>query len=201
MSHGADKTGPMAGVKYDGIDPHYADLYHDAGCEPFIDKLTWNDDGIPDSWRQHYLNRMTDLIDKYHPDLLYTDGHLPFEEYGLKMVSHLYNESARLNGGEVEAVYTSKEASDCAVGTCLLDHERGVADGIAENPWQTDTCIGQWHYKRGQKYKTAEKSHRFAHRHREQKRQPAAEFSAAQLGPTGLRGDGSARGHHRVDAD
>ncbi len=44
-------------------------------------------------------NRMTDLIDKYQPDLLYTDGHLPFEEYGLKMVSHLYNVSAQLNGG------------------------------------------------------------------------------------------------------
>ena len=39
----------------------------------------------------------------------------------------------------------------------LLDHERGVADGIAANPWQTDTCIGQWHYKRGSKYKTAKK--------------------------------------------
>ena len=48
-------------------------------------------------------------------------------------------------------------ATDCAVGTCLLDHERGVSDGIAVNPWQTDTCIGQWHYKRGQKYKTPKK--------------------------------------------
>jgi alpha-L-fucosidase len=47
--------------------------------------------------------------------------------------------------------------TDCAIGTCLLDHERGVADGIAANPWQTDTCIGQWHYKRGQEYKTAKK--------------------------------------------
>jgi alpha-L-fucosidase len=43
------------------------------------------------------------------------------------------------------------------VGTCALDHERGVADGIAENPWQTDTCIGQWHYRRGIKYKTTKK--------------------------------------------
>ena len=42
---------------------------------------------------------MTDLIDKYQPDLLYTDGHLPFEEYGLKMVAHLYNVSAQLHGG------------------------------------------------------------------------------------------------------
>ncbi|MGO8758509.1 MAG: alpha-L-fucosidase [Terracidiphilus sp.] len=157
VSHGADKTGPLAGVSYDGVDPQFADLYHDAGCVPFIDDLTWNDDGIPDSWRRHYLDRMTDLIDKYQPDLLYTDGHLPFEEYGLKMVSHLYNVSAQLHGGEVEAIYTSKEASDCAVGTCVLDHERSVTDSISANPWQTDTCIGQWHYKRGQKYKTAKR--------------------------------------------
>jgi alpha-L-fucosidase len=65
--------------------------------------------------------------------------------------------SAGLHGGVVEAVYNSKEAIDCTVGTCALDHERGVADGIAPNPWQTDTCIGQWHYKRGQQYKTAKK--------------------------------------------
>ena len=155
VSHGADKTGSMAGVSYDGVDPKNADLYHDAGCAQFIDSLKWGDDGIPDSYRKHYLDRMTDLIDKYHPDLLYTDGHLPFEEYGLKMVAHLYNVSAQLHGGATQAIYTSKQASDCVVGTCLLDHERGVSDAIAANPWQTDTCIGQWHYKRGQKYKTA----------------------------------------------
>jgi len=158
VSHTSDGTGPFAGVPYDGVDPQYADLYHDAGCVQFAGpKVDWSDTGIPDSWRKHYLDRMTDLIDKYQPDLLYTDGHLPFEEYGLKMVAHLYNVSAQLHGGAVEAIYTSKEPSDCAVGTCLLDHERGVSDGIAENPWQTDTCIGQWHYKRGQKYKTAKK--------------------------------------------
>jgi len=132
-------------------------LYHDADCARFVDKLDWNDDGIPESWKRHYLDRMTDLIDKYQPDFLYTDGHLPFEEYGMKMVSHLYNVSAQLHGGVTEAVYTSKEDTDCAIGTCLLDHERGVADGIAKNPWQTDTCIGEWHYKRGAKYKSAKK--------------------------------------------
>jgi alpha-L-fucosidase len=158
VSHGADATGPMAGVSYDGVDPEFADLYHDAGCAQFAGPdVDWSDTGIPDSWRRHYLDRMTDLIDKYQPDLLYTDGHLPFEEYGLKMVAHLYNVSAQLHGGATEAIYTSKLASDCAVGTCVLDHERGVAEGIAENPWQTDTCIGGWHYKRGVKYKTSKK--------------------------------------------
>ncbi len=157
VSHGADKTGGLAGIPYDGTDPKYADLYHDAACARFINKLDWNDDGIPDAWKRHYLDRITDLIDNYQPDLLYTDGHLPFEDYGLKMVAHLYNVSAQLHGGVTEAVYTSKEETDCAIGTCALDHERGVADGIAEHPWQTDTCIGQWHYKRGQQYKSAKK--------------------------------------------
>ncbi len=157
VSHGADKTGPMAGISYDGVDPKFADLYHDAGCAQFVDNLKWDDNGIPDSWRQHYLDRMTDLIDKYQPDLLYTDGHLPFEEYGLKMVAHLYNVSAQLHGGTTEAVYNSKLESDCAVGTCVLDHERGVYDAKAANPWQPDTCLGQGHYRRGQKYKTPKK--------------------------------------------
>jgi alpha-L-fucosidase len=157
VSHIADKTGPLAGVAYDGADAQLADLYHDADCARFGDRLDWNDDGIPDSWKRHYVDRITDLIDKYHPDLLYTDGHLPFEDYGMKVVSHLYNVSAQLHGGNTEAVYTSKESTDCAIGTCLLDHERGVSDGIAKNPWQTDTCIGQWHYNRGEKYKTAKK--------------------------------------------
>jgi alpha-L-fucosidase len=29
-----------------------------------------------------------------------------------------------------------------------------VANDILPNPWQTDTCIGNWHYKRDVKYKT-----------------------------------------------
>jgi alpha-L-fucosidase len=38
------------------------------------------------------------------------------------------------------------------------DIERGVAEGIRPEPWQTDTCIGSWHYDRRifeqHKYKT-----------------------------------------------
>jgi alpha-L-fucosidase len=52
------------------------------------------------------------------------------------------------------AIYTSKTKSDCAVGTCALDMERGIIDQISPVPWQTDTCIGGWHYKKDIKYKT-----------------------------------------------
>jgi len=70
------------------------------------------------------------------------------------MAADLYNLSARRTGGRTEAVYLSKRAEDCAVGTCVLDHERGVLDEISANPWQTDTCIGNWHYARNIEYKT-----------------------------------------------
>jgi alpha-L-fucosidase len=62
--------------------------------------------------------------------------------------------SAKVHGGKVEAVYTSKGRTDCDTGTCVYDIERGVADQILPNPWQTDTCVGNWHYKRNFEYKT-----------------------------------------------
>jgi alpha-L-fucosidase len=111
----------------------------------------------PDDWKMQYFNRIKDLIDQHQPDLLYTDGGIPFEEYGLATVAEVYNVSAAQHNGKVEAVYCSKVAADCEVGTCIVDHERGVSDAISTSPWQTDTCIGDWHYKRGQVYKTPKK--------------------------------------------
>jgi alpha-L-fucosidase len=108
----------------------------------------------PDTWKQLYFKRIKELVDNYQPDLLYTDGGIPFEEYGLSLVAHHYNSNAKRHGGITEAVYASKSRQDCQTGTCVLDLERGVAGGIPENPWQTDTCIGEWHYNRTAKYKT-----------------------------------------------
>ena len=94
---------------------------------------------------KHWLARIHDLVDQYRPDLLYTDGASRSKNTGLRLVSHHYNESARRNGGKVEAVYTSKRREDCEAGTCVLDVERGIVDKIWPNPWQTDTCVGEWH--------------------------------------------------------
>jgi alpha-L-fucosidase len=35
------------------------------------------------------------------------------------------------------------------------DLERGVKDTVGRFPWQTDTSIGDWYYRTGQKYKTS----------------------------------------------
>jgi len=154
-AHGSDRTGPLAGVPYDGAGPAAKDLYVDSDEVWDSDsEFPWNEDQIPDWWRRHWHARITDLIDQHEPDLLYSDGHLPFEEYGYSVVSHLYNVGARRSGGATGAVYFSKRDRDSAEGLCVLDRERGVLDDISPRPWQTDTCIGDWHYKRGIRYKT-----------------------------------------------
>lgn len=147
VSHLSDKTGPLAGVPYDGVDPANADLYHEAAVKAIGEKFSWDDKLIPETWKRHWFARIQDLVDRYRPDLLYTDGGMPFEEYGSSLVSHLYNSVPG-------SVYNSKNREDCAAGTCVLDVERGVVDQIWPQPWQTDTCVGDWHYKRDVKYKS-----------------------------------------------
>ncbi|MBV9613166.1 MAG: alpha-L-fucosidase [Acidobacteriaceae bacterium] len=98
--------------------------------------------------------RIKDLVDQHQPDLLYTDGALPFEEYGLSLVAHHYNLSANRNSGTTQAIYNSKRLEDADRGISVLDVERGIVETIWPRAWQTDTCIGDWHYKRGITYKS-----------------------------------------------
>ena len=151
-AHAADLTGPLAGVPYDGAAAASKDLYVDS--DQVWRVLDWTEDGIPTWWKRHWHERITDLIDQHEPDFLYSDGALPFQDYGYSAVAHLYNVSARRSGGKIDAVYFSKRDLDSANGTCVLDRERGVLDGILPRPWQSDTCIGDWHYRRGAEYKT-----------------------------------------------
>jgi alpha-L-fucosidase len=156
VSHRTDKDGPLAGVPYDGADPKFADLYHEYGEPPAIPPVDfgWNENGIPESWKHQWFLRIKDLIDKYHPDMIYSDGNIQFEDWGLNLVAHLYNTSIARNHGLNQAVFTSKRREDCEIGTCVLDVERGLVDKIWPQPFQTDTCVGDWHYNRDITYKT-----------------------------------------------
>ena len=146
-ARGADKTGPMAGVPYDGNDEQYADLYHKKAADNDKGWLT-NDPENQKEW----LSMITELIDMYHPDLLYSDSELPFGEIGRTMLAHLYNQDMAKNKGKLEAVYTCKLRP--SEGRWVQDVERGALDSISPYPWQTDTSIGDWFYRTGQKYMT-----------------------------------------------
>lgn len=144
-SHGSDKTGPKAGVPYDGADPKYADLYHEK-AEP--GDTAWYTNNP--KWQRQWYSEIKELVDNYHPDLLYSDGSLPFgNEVGLSMVAHFYNQDASRHGGSVEAVYNCKQGSG---GRWVEDLERGVMGKVNPFPWQTDTSIGDWFYNRNWRY-------------------------------------------------
>ncbi len=152
VNKGSDKQGPLAGIPYDGNDPANRDLYHEPHTIP---PKAWAEQGNePLKWKREWFLRMKDLIDNYQPDLFYTDGGIPFGEWGQSLVAHYYNRAAQWHRGKVDVVYTSKRRSDCEVGTCVLDVERGVVDEIWPKPWQTDTCVGNWHYDKEAKYKS-----------------------------------------------
>jgi alpha-L-fucosidase len=158
---GRDAYGPYAGVPYDGNDPAYEDLYfpqHDDTSPAYPANP-------PEMWTQGWLKRIQDLVDAYEPDLLYSDGAVPFGEVGRQLVAHFYNVNMARHGGKLEAVYnlkdmrehdarTGRSHGDYVEGIGVRDMERGVIDGICDTPWQTDTCIGRWFYDSRRTYKT-----------------------------------------------
>lgn len=179
-SQGADKEGALAGVPYDGkltkedgkglwwdgLDPQ--ELYaqnHAPGT-----KLNWEWDpnkgsSVPDAaYMEKFFLRTKQLWDDYKPDMIYFDDSvLPFhgvtDEIGLNLAAHFYNSSIQLHGKN-EAVMNAKQLNPVQRQAMVYDIERGKAAGILPFAWQTDTCIGSWHYDRNifdkHRYKTAE---------------------------------------------
>jgi alpha-L-fucosidase len=146
-AHGSDQQGAKAGDPYDGSNLDYQDLYHAKAMPDDKDWLTTN----PAFQLEWYMS-IKELIDNYQPDLLYSDSRMPFGDVGRTMISHFYNQDITKNSGKLEAVYTCKQPSG---GLWVEDLERGVKDTVSQYPWQTDTSIGDWYYRTGQKYKTS----------------------------------------------
>jgi len=175
-SQGSDKNGPFAGVPYDGnitkangkgawwdgLDPQ--ELY----AQNHEVSQGWNWDWEnkkywpSQAYCEKFYNRTIDLINKYNPDVVYfDDSHLPLwpvSDVGLKIAAHLYNKSIKEHG-ELRAVLNAKILDENQRKAMVWDIERGQANEIQPLPWQTDTCIGGWHYDRAlyehDGYKTA----------------------------------------------
>jgi alpha-L-fucosidase len=174
VNKGSDKYGPYAGIPYDGNDPSYRDFYHDnqehisdtkpvkSGSDLWLPCDIWYTQNP--KFQEYWLNVMKEMIDLYQPDLLYSDGGLPFAssgedlpghslfEKGLEAVSYLYNTSIKKNG-ENRAVYNQKDRRQEIYSIGILDIEKSQLPGIRPEPWQTDTCIGNWFYDVRQEFK------------------------------------------------
>lgn len=181
----SDKNGPMAGIPYDGklskadgkgtwwegLDPQ--DLY--AQNHP-LSENSLKDNGIHNQWNwdngasipskaycERFLKRTIELIDKYEPELVYFDDTvLPFHninDVGLQIAAHHYNRSIKRNKGKLQAVLNGKILNEMQRKCMVWDIERGQSNVIEPSTWQTDTCIGGWHYDRrvydNKRYKSA----------------------------------------------
>lgn len=148
-----------AGKWWDGLDPQdlYAQNHTPASGyqkgNSIHGRWNWgNGISIPDqAYCDKFYNRTADLIGKYHPDLIYFDDTAlplwPINDAGLKIAADFYNTNRKLQGndGVLFGKILTPEQQECMV----WDIERGTANEIQPNPWQTDTCIGAWHYDRG----------------------------------------------------
>jgi alpha-L-fucosidase len=185
-AQGADKAGPLAGVPYDGkltaadgkgqwwdgLDPQ--DLYAQSHTpSPGFDnvRFLWGPNwdwpakvSQPDlAYCQKFYNRTMDLINRYQPDLIYFDDTAlplwPVSDAGLKIAAHFYNDSMARHGGKLNAVLFGKVLAEDQRKAMVWDIERGVPAVSLPEAWQTDTCIGGWHYQRdlyeNNKYKSA----------------------------------------------
>ena len=182
VAYGHDVEGPLKDVPYDGfltqadgkgqwwdgLDPQdlycgvripmpkqfanakEAEAWHKKNDGHWYEDIPPEDNGYSEKW----FLRTQELVDKYHPDMLYFDDtELPLGQKGLDITAHFYNASTSWYGSN-QAVVEGKKLKPDERSGIVEDYERGMSDEIKSAPWQTDTCIGQWHYRKGIKYKT-----------------------------------------------
>ena len=119
-----------------------------------------------------WLLRTCELIENYHPRLLYFDWwiqHNAFKPY-LKRLAAFYYNSAAVWGDEVVLCY---KHDAFVFGSALVDIERGQCADVKPYAWQTDTAValnswcytesgrqqlpdGSWQDVKGNRYRPAE---------------------------------------------
>ncbi|WP_419805901.1 alpha-L-fucosidase [Terriglobus sp.] len=177
VAYGYDAVGPKADVRYDayrlkkaggkgqwwdGLDPQELytgrNLVIPDGLNTIAEQKAWHnehdgkwhEEDPPENPRfaELWALRCRDLFDKYQPDLVYFDDEeLPLGQKGLEVTAHLYNSSVARHGSQQAVVFAKKPTPEHA-GAFTLDIERSRSTEILAEPWQTDTCIGDWHYDR-----------------------------------------------------
>jgi len=180
----SDTSGPYAGIPYDGnltkadgkgkwwdgLDPQ--ELYvqqHPLSANSNNNTMIhrqWNwDNGVAVPSKEYcekFFNRTIDLINSYDPELIYFDDTVlplwPVSDAGLRIAAHLYNRSIKKKGSQ-ETIIFGKILDQLQRKCMVWDIERGQSNAIEPLPWQTDTCIGAWHYDRDiytrKRYKSA----------------------------------------------
>jgi alpha-L-fucosidase len=125
--------------------------WHDANNLPWTEEAPAGDPEYTDRW----FFRLQDLMDSYQPDFVYLDNwDIPLGQAGLDIIAHYYNSNMARNGGRLDAVLTGKGFPKEKAAAVTPDYERSGTSVISPVPFETGTCIGQWHYKKDIEYKS-----------------------------------------------
>ncbi len=110
-----------------------------------------NGAAIPsEEFATNFYNRTLDLINNYNPDFIYFDATglplWPVSDAGLKIGAHFYNHNMATHNGKLQAVMTGKILTEEQKRGIVWDVERGAPNAMIPQPWETGTCLGNWHY-------------------------------------------------------
>lgn len=109
-----------------------------------------------EEYLQDWLTRTCELIDRYHPKLLYFDWwiqHSSVKPWLKKLAAYYYNR-AKQWGEEVLITY---KHDAFMFGTAVVDIERGQFADVKPYYWQTDTAVAlnSWCYTENNNYRPA----------------------------------------------
>ncbi len=146
------------GFDSDVNDPKNAGFYGPAEKrlnESTDDALARDYTYVSQQFKEDWLARTTELIDRYHPDLVYLDwwvGHPDFRRTQEQFASFYYDQAAQ----HKQPVVMFSKYDNMASGAGTADVERGAKPTIQALPWQTDTSISNasWGYVVGDTFKT-----------------------------------------------
>ena len=142
------------GTWWEGLDPSQLYAQNHEPADNFMDagsihaRWTWGGGVTPPDaeYCQRFYDRTMDLIEQADPDLLYFDDTAlplwPVSDAGLKIAASFYN-------GSDDRVLFGKVLADDQKQAITWDIEKGQSPAIEPLPYQTDTCLGQWHYDKG----------------------------------------------------
>ena len=142
-------------------DPQNAALYgpaHNWLTNPAGTPLNNDFTYVSPAWADDWLARAAELVEKYHPDIVYFDwwiGQPSIRPNLTRFASFYYNSS--LKYGDHVGVINYKDYA-MQEHSAVLDLERGQLGDIRPQPWQTDTSVSNksWGYIKNDTFKSAD---------------------------------------------
>jgi alpha-L-fucosidase len=153
--------GPGREIASDVNDPQYAAFYgpaHTWLSNPW--GLPLNDDFtyVSSAWADDWLARGAELVEKYHPDIVYFDWWIgqPSIRPNLTRFAAFYYNSSLKYGDHVGVINYKDYSMQEHAG--VMDLERGQLSDIRPLYWQTDTSVSNksWGYIQNDTFKSPE---------------------------------------------